>query len=149
MRYPNITPYKGEIRKIISVKVSIPIDNFIDDEEISFVTSDEEVIYLLIYKSELINPDAMTWDEWVQRIHSAIITIPELNEIDKLRADSFCTGLIRCRPTKTEPCSAKEKDIFRMQKKDFNESKDRKFRYSRKNEYLAITNKKEFYGEKL
>ena len=104
MRYPNITPYKGEIRKIISVKVSI---------------------------------------------HSAIITIPELNEIDKLRADSFCTGLIRCRPTKTEPCSAKEKDIFRMQKKDFNESKDRKFRYSRKNEYLAITNKKEFYGEKL
>ena len=50
MRYPNITPYKGEIRKIISVKVSIPIDNFIDDEEISFITSDEEVIYLLIYK---------------------------------------------------------------------------------------------------
>ena len=87
MRYPNITPYKGEIRKIISVKISIPIDNLIDDEEISFTTSDEEVIYLLIYKSELINPDAMTWDEWVQRVHSAIITIPELSEIDKLRGD--------------------------------------------------------------
>tara|TARA_B100000965_G_C19301482_1_gene630330 strand:+ start:116 stop:565 length:450 start_codon:yes stop_codon:yes gene_type:complete len=149
MKYPNITPHKGEIKKIVSVEISLPIDSYIDDEEIIVTTSDEEVIYLLIYKSELINPDAMTWDEWVQRIHSAIITIPELSEIDKLRADSFCTGLIRCRTTKTKHCSTKEKDIFRMQKKDFNESKDQKFKYSRKNEYLAITNKKEFYGENL